>query len=75
MTEVSTDFRIENDSHGEVMVPADKLWGAQTQRSITYFSIGVDLMPPEMIDAYAILKKACASSTRRTVGCPRRRRT
>ncbi len=42
------------------MVPADKLWGAQTQRSITYFSIGVDLMPAEMIDAYAILKKACA---------------
>ncbi|HZZ62789.1 MAG TPA: class II fumarate hydratase, partial [Roseiarcus sp.] len=46
------DFRIETDSHGEVRVPADKLWGAQTQRSIEYFSIGADLMPREMIAAY-----------------------
>jgi fumarate hydratase class II len=55
-----SDFRIETDSLGEVRVPADKLWGAQTQRSLTYFSIGRDLMPPEMITAYAILKKAAA---------------
>ena len=55
-----TDFRIETDSMGEVRVPADKLWGAQTQRSLEHFSIGHDLIPCEMIDAYAILKKAAA---------------
>jgi fumarate hydratase class II len=54
------DFRIETDSFGEVRVPADKLWGAQTQRSLEYFTIGKDLMPSEMITAYAILKKAAA---------------
>ena len=52
--------RIESDSLGEVRVPADKLWGAQTQRSLTYFSIGDDLIPREMITAYAILKKGAA---------------
>jgi fumarate hydratase class II len=55
-----TDFRIETDSMGEVRVPADKLWGAQTQRSLEHFSIGQDLMPREMIGAYAIIKKAAA---------------
>jgi fumarate hydratase, class II len=55
-----TEFRTEKDSMGEVLVPADKLWGAQTQRSLQYFSIGDNLMPREMISAYAILKKACA---------------
>ncbi|HEY6980844.1 class II fumarate hydratase [Reyranella sp.] len=54
--------RKEVDSMGEIEVPADKLWGAQTQRSLIYFSIGKDLMPREMIDAYAILKKACANA-------------
>lgn len=53
-------FRIETDSLGEVRVPADKLWGAQTQRSLEHFSIGTELMPREMIGAYAILKKAAA---------------
>ncbi|WP_013322889.1 class II fumarate hydratase [Gloeothece verrucosa] len=53
-------FRIETDSLGEVKVPADKLWGAQTQRSLEYFNIGDDLMPREMITAYVILKKASA---------------
>jgi fumarate hydratase class II len=57
-----TDFRIETDSLGEVHVPADKLWGAQTQRSLEHFSIGKDLMPREMITAYAILKKAAANA-------------
>jgi len=52
--------RTETDSLGEVAVPADKLWGAQTQRSLEHFSIGRDLMPREMITAYAILKKAAA---------------
>ena len=52
--------RIETDSLGEVHVPADRLWGAQTQRSLEHFSIGRDLIPREMITAYAILKKAAA---------------
>jgi fumarate hydratase class II len=56
------DFRKETDSLGEVSVPADKLWGAQTQRSLEHFSIGKDLIPREMILAYAILKKAAANA-------------
>ncbi len=52
--------RIEKDSLGEVEVPSDKLWGAQTQRAIEHFSIGTDLMPREMIPAYAIVKRAAA---------------
>jgi fumarate hydratase class II len=55
-------YRMEIDSLGEVEVPADKLWGAQTQRSIEHFSIGNDLMPREMITAYSIIKKAAAIS-------------
>jgi fumarate hydratase class II len=58
------DFRVEKDSLGDVAVPADKLWGAQTQRSLEHFSIGVDLMPREMIAAYAILKKGAANANR-----------
>jgi fumarate hydratase, class II len=57
-----TVFRKEADSLGEVEVPADKLWGAQTQRSLEHFSIARDLMPREMIHAYAILKKAAANA-------------
>src|SRR5713226_4440767 len=53
-------FRKETDSLGEVLVPAGKLWGAQTQRFLEHFSIGTDLIPREMIAAYAILKKAAA---------------
>ena len=53
--------RKETDSLGEVEVPADKLWGAQTQRSLEHFGIGNELMPREMITAYAILKKAVAN--------------
>ena len=56
------DIRIEKDSLGEVKVPADRLWGAQTQRSLEHFSIGKDLIPREMIIAYAILKKAAANA-------------
>ena len=52
--------RKETDSLGEVDVPSNKLWGAQTQRSLEHFSIGQDLMPREMITAYATLKKAAA---------------
>jgi fumarate hydratase class II len=54
------DMRKETDSLGVVAVPADKLWGAQTQRSLEHFSIGKDLIPEEMIIAYATLKKAAA---------------
>jgi fumarate hydratase, class II len=54
------ETRKEADSLGEVDVPSDKLWGAQTQRSLAYFSIGKDLIPREMITSYAILKKAAA---------------
>ena len=57
-----TEIRKETDSLGEVNVPADKLWGAQTQRSLEHFSIGKDLIPREMITAYAILKKAAANA-------------
>src|SRR5262244_3128327 len=56
------NVRKESDSLGEVDVPADKLWGAQTQRSLEHFSIGQDLIPREMISAYAILKKAAATA-------------
>jgi fumarate hydratase class II len=55
-----TTIRIETDSLGKVEVPSDKLWGAQTQRSLEHFSIGDDLIPREMITAYAVLKKAAA---------------
>ena len=56
------EIRKETDSLGEVSVPADKLWGAQTQRSLEHFSIGNDLMPREMIAAYAVLKKGAANA-------------
>jgi fumarate hydratase class II len=56
------DTRKESDSLGVVEVPADKLWGAQTQRSLEHFSIGRDLIPREMITAYAILKRAAAAA-------------
>ena len=55
-------FRIESDSLGEVKVPSAMLWGAQTQRSLEHFSIGQDLIPREMIAAYATLKKAAANT-------------
>src|ERR1700686_4067121 len=51
---------IESDSMGEIEVPADKYWGAQTQRSLLHFNIGNDVMPREMIRAFGILKKAAA---------------
>jgi fumarate hydratase class II len=57
---MTDQMRTETDSLGAVQVPVDKLWGAQTQRSLQHFSIGKDLMPREMIGAYAILKKGAA---------------
>src|SRR6266568_1383470 len=52
--------RMETDSMGPIEVPADVYWGAQTARSLVHFNIGRDLMPPELIRAFGILKKACA---------------
>src|SRR5437899_1701140 len=53
-------LRIESDSMGQIEVPANVYWGAQTQRSLLHFNIGRDTMPPELIRAFGILKKACA---------------
>ena len=54
------DYRIEHDSFGEIRVPADRLWGAQTQRSLENFRISGERMPPELIRALARVKRACA---------------
>jgi fumarate hydratase class II len=56
------EVRMESDSMGKIEVPADRYWGAQTQRSLHHFSIGTegDRMPVEVVRAFAILKKACA---------------
>ena len=54
------EYRTEKDSMGEVRVPEDRYWGAQTQRSLENFRIGEDLMPVGIIRAFAIVKKACA---------------
>ncbi len=59
------DYRIERDSMGEVRVPADRLWGAQTQRSLQNFKIGGETMPLEIIHAFGILKKAAAIANHR----------
>ena len=55
-----TAIRIESDSMGEVSVPATHYWGAQTERSLHHFAIGDDRMPPELIRAFGVLKKAAA---------------
>lgn len=54
-------FRTESDSMGEVQVPSDRLYGAQTERSLTHFNIGDDLMPMSVIRGFGILKSAAAS--------------
>ncbi|MCF0123238.1 MAG: class II fumarate hydratase, partial [Ruminiclostridium sp.] len=56
------EFRIEHDTMGEVSVPADRHWGAQTQRSFENFPIGTEKMPDDLIRAFAILKQACAAA-------------
>ena len=55
-------YRIEHDTMGEVKVPADRYWGAQTERSFENFKIGTHRMPPEVIRAFAVLKKAAAQA-------------
>src|SRR3981189_2652080 len=52
--------RTESDSMGKIDVPADRYYGAQTARSLIHFNIGKDVMPPELIRAFGILKKAAA---------------
>lgn len=59
-TATNTKVRTETDSMGEIEVPADHYWGAQTERSLHHFAIGEDRMPTELIRAFGILKKAAA---------------
>ena len=59
------EYRIEHDSMGEMRVPADALWGAQTERSHENFPIGTERMPREVIRAFAVLKKAAARANAR----------
>jgi fumarate hydratase class II len=54
------EYRIEKDTMGEMKVPADKYWAAQTQRSVHNFEIGNEKMPLEVVYGFANLKKACA---------------
>jgi fumarate hydratase class II len=56
------EFRLEHDSLGEVRVPKQRYWGAQTERSRLNFPIGHELMPREVVHALALIKKACASA-------------
>jgi len=60
LVEKPAHTRIESDSMGKIEVPSKVYWGAQTQRSLLHFAIGRDTMPPELIRAFGILKKACA---------------
>ena len=53
-------YRIERDTMGEMRVPEEKYWGAQTQRSFQNFEIGIEKMPEEIVHAFGILKKAAA---------------
>jgi fumarate hydratase class II len=59
-----TRFRIERDTFGEIEVPADRLWGAQTQRSLHHFHISTERMPKELIEALVLVKRACAKVNR-----------
>ena len=56
------EYRIEHDTMGEMRVPADKLWGAQTQRSLENFPIGTEKMPLEVVHALALLKMGAAKA-------------
>lgn len=60
MGDIMSDFRVEKDSMGKVNVPKKALWGAQTQRSLQNFQIGEECIPLEVIQAFAVLKMACA---------------
>ena len=56
--------RLEKDSFGTIAVAVDRLWGAQTQRSLEHFAISGERMPPELIHALAVIKHACARTNR-----------
>src|SRR5512146_61877 len=64
MTDFAAASRTETDSMGTIEVPADRYWGAQTQRSLIHFAIGRDVMPRELIRAIGVLKKAAALTNR-----------
>src|ERR1700712_2971490 len=55
-----TEHRIERDTFGEIAVPADRLWGAQTERSLHHFDISTEKMAPELIRALALVKRSAA---------------
>ena len=55
------EYRIEKDSIGEIKVPVDKLWGAQTQRSFENFRIGTEKIPLELVAVFGVLKRAAAA--------------
>jgi fumarate hydratase class II len=59
-----TDTRIETDTFGEIAVPADRLWGAQTQRSLENFRIGGERMPLPLVHALGVIKGAAARANR-----------
>ncbi len=63
----TTNHRIEHDSFGDIAVAADRLWGAQTQRSLLFFAISTERMPGQMIDALALVKR-CAAEVNRDLG-------
>ena len=59
------NIRMEHDTMGEIAVPAEHHWGAQTQRSFENFPIGEEKMPPDLIHAFGVLKEACAAANHR----------
>ena len=65
----ATGMRREFDSLGDVEVPADRYWGAQTERSLQHFNIGRDRMPKEVYHAYGYVKKAAAIVNTRQAAC------
>jgi fumarate hydratase class II len=60
MSDAKPTFRIEHDTFGDIEVASDKLWGAQTQRALHHFAISGERMPPELIWALALVKRAAA---------------
>ena len=58
---VFMEYRVEKDTMGEINVPNTHYWGAQTQRSLEHFAIGVEKMPKELIKAFALLKRSLAT--------------
>ncbi|UQY80218.1 Fumarate hydratase class II [Candidatus Hepatincola sp. Av] len=67
MSKEDNNFRIEKDTLGDMQVPNEKYWGAQTQRSVKYFNVGKDIMPQEVIHALAIIK-LCAAKANKAIG-------